>query len=296
MFDAQLEAFHQYLVVEKGLTQNTLTAYIADIQRFCGSLPQPDRMALQTLSRGAIIDYLAARRRQGISPRTTARELVAIKAFYGFLCEYQTTTQNPTAQIQSPRQWQRLPQVLTQAEVERLLQTPDTETAIGKRDAALLELLYATGLRASELVELTVDQVNAVHGLLKVRGKGGRERLVPVGEIALVQLADYLLVGRPALLKQRQTAVLFVNRSAQGLTRQGLWKIVKKYARQAGLATPMSPHTLRHSFATHLLAGGADLRSLQQMLGHVDISTTQIYTHIAQQQLQQTYHTYHPRP
>jgi len=157
-------------------------------------------------------------------------------------------------------------------------------------------LLYATGLRASELVELTLDRVNTVGGLLKVRGKGGRERFVPIGEIALVQLADYMLGGRPALLKQRQTAVLFVNRSAQALTRQGLWKIVKKYARQAGIVTPMSPHTLRHSFATHVLAGGADLRSLQQMLGHVDISTTQIYTHIAQQQLQKTYHTYHPRP
>jgi integrase/recombinase XerD len=296
MLDAQLDAFHQYLAVEKGLARNTLTAYIADVQRFCASLQQPALPLLQTLSRGDIVDYLAARRRQGVSPRTTARELVAIKAFYGFLCESRTSPQNPTAQMQSPRQWQHLPQVLTQAEVERLLQTPDTATAIGQRDAALLELLYATGLRASELVELTTDQVDMVGGWLKVRGKGGRERVVPVGEIALVQLADYMLGGRPKLLKQRQTAVLFVNRSAQALTRQGLWKIVKKYARQAGIATPMSPHTLRHSFATHVLAGGADLRSLQQMLGHVDISTTQIYTHIAQQQLQKTYHTYHPRP
>jgi integrase/recombinase XerD len=296
MLAAPLDAFHQYLVVEKGLTRNTLMAYVADVQRFCDSMQQQGQLQFQTLSRGDIINYLALRRQQGISARTTARELVAIKAFYSFLCEREATDQNPAAQIQSPRQWHRLPHVLTRGEVERLLQAPDTSTAIGKRDAALLELLYATGLRASELVELTVDTINTVAGYLKVRGKGGRERLVPMGEIAAVQLEDYLLTGRPGLVKHRQTAYLFVNRSAQGLTRQGLWKIVKKYALQAGITTPMSPHTLRHSFATHLLEGGADLRSLQHMLGHVDISTTQIYTHVAQQQLQRTYHMYHPRP
>jgi integrase/recombinase XerD len=296
MLDAQLDAFHQYLVVERGLTRNTLMAYMADVQRFCASIQHQGKAPLPTLHRGDIIDYLAARRRQGISAQTTARELVAIKAFYGFWCERETTVQNPAAQIQSPRPWRRLPQVLTRAEAERLLQAPDTSTVIGKRDAALLELLYATGLRASELVELAVDSVNTVGGYLQVRGKGGKERLVPMGEIAAVQLEDYLSVGRAALVKRSQTPYLFVNRSAQGLTRQSLWKLVKKYALQAGIGKAISPHTLRHSFATHLLEGGADLRALQQMLGHADISTTQIYTHIAQPQLQRTYHKYHPRP
>lgn len=296
MLDAQFAAFQQHLVVEKGLTQNTLLAYMADVQRFCTHVQAQGAPGVTTLRRGDIVDYLAARRRHGVSARTTARELVALKAFYSFLCTCDAAMQNPTAQMHSPRAWQRLPHVLSQEEVERLLQVPATDTALGKRDAALLELLYATGLRASEMITLTVEQVNALAGTLRVRGKGGKERVVPIGEIALVQLEDYLLLGRPELLKRRQTPVLFVNRSAQALTRQGLWKIVKKYALQAGIPTPMSPHTLRHSFATHLLAGGADLRALQQMLGHVDIATTQIYTHIAQQALHETYRTYHPRP
>jgi integrase/recombinase XerD len=186
--------------------------------------------------------------------------------------------------------------VLTPQEVEQLLQTPDTSTLLGKRDAALLEMLYATGLRASELVGLTVGDVQAMAGYVKVCGKGGKERLVPVGEIAAVQLDDYLLEGRPQLVKARPAVHLFVNRSAQGLTRQGLWKIIKKYMHQAAIHKPFSPHTLRHSFATHLLEGGADLRSLQHMLGHVDISTTQIYTHVVQQRLRALYTTHHPRP
>ena len=296
MIEPQLDAFHQYLIVEKGLARNTLVAYMADLQRFFTSLQQRGKQILHTLSREEIIDYLAARRRQDISARTTARELVAINAFYHFLCERGQIASNPAAQIQSPRQWQRLPHVLTRTEVEQLLQAPDTSNPLGKRDAALLELLYATGLRASELVGLTLDDVNTVGASLKVRGKGGKERLVPIGDMAAVQLDDYLLNGRPKLLRERQAVVLFVNRSAAGLTRQGLWKIVKRYVRQAGIMKPMSPHTLRHSFATHLLEGGADLRSLQHLLGHVDISTTQIYTHIVQQRLHAVYQTHHPRP
>jgi len=296
MFEPQLDAFHQYLIVEKGLARNTLIAYLADLQRFCTSLQQRSKQPFRTPSREDIIDYLATRRSHGISARTTARELVAIKAFYRFLCERAQIASNPAVQIQSPRQWQRLPHVLTRAEVEQLLQTPDTSTPLGKRDAALLELLYATGLRASELVGLMLDGVNTVGAYLKVRGKGGKERLVPIGEMAAVQLDDYLLHGRPKLLRERQAATLFVNRSAVGLTRQGLWKIVKRYVCQAGITKPISPHTLRHSFATHLLEGGADLRSLQHLLGHADISTTQIYTHIVQQRLQAVYQMHHPRP
>ncbi len=292
----QLDAFHQYLVVEKGLARNTIEAYLADLQRFCTAIQQPDSQPLQALSRDDIVTYLATRRRDGISPRTTARELVAIKAFYHFLHEREIIHQNPTDQIQSPRLWQRLPSVLTHIEIERLLQAPDIHTPLGKRDAALLELLYATGLRASELVSLTLTDVNTVDGYLKVRGKGGKERLSPIGEIASVQLDDYLRNGRPTIVKGRQASHIFVNRTAHGLTRQGLWKVVKKYVLQIGITKAISPHTLRHSFATHMLEGGADLRSLQHLLGHVDISTTQIYTHVVQEKLQKTYTKHHPRP
>jgi integrase/recombinase XerD len=292
----QLDVFRQYLLVEKGLARNTLAAYVGDVQRFCEALVQHGKSPLDTPARSDVMVYLAARRQQGISSRTTARELVAIKAFYEFMCVRSETAENPVAHIHTARQWHRLPHTLTHAEIERLLQAPDITTPLGKRDAALLELLYATGLRASELVHLTLSDVNTVAGYIKVKGKGDKERLVPVGEIAAVQLDDYLLAGRPRLVKNRSVSQVFINRAAQGLTRQGLWKIVKRYVRESGIKAEVSPHTLRHSFATHLLEGGADLRSLQHMLGHTDISTTQIYTHIVQQRLQQVYHQHHPRP
>jgi len=296
MIEPQLDAFHQYLVVEKGLARNTLVAYIADVQRFCATVHLQDVRRCQSLSRQTILDYLAERQQQGVTASTTARELVAIKAFYRFLYEQHGIEQNPASHIQSPQRWQRLPHVLSYTEVERLLQAPDTETCLGKRDAALLELLYATGLRASELVSLPAANVDTVGGYVRVRGKGGKERLVPMGEMASLQIEDYVRQGRPLLLKGRVAVPLFVNRGARGLTRQGLWKIVKRYVQQVGITKPISPHTLRHSFATHLLEGGADLRSLQHLLGHVDISTTQIYTHVAQQRLQAVYTQHHPRP
>lgn len=296
MLDDQLDAFRQYLIVEKGLARNTLTAYISDLRRFFDMLNQPVSQAQQRLDREAIVNYLSKRRGQGISPRTTARELVAIKAFCSFLHERQFIPQNPTLQIDSPKSWQRLPNVLSHAEVEHLLQAPDIHSPSGKRDAAILELLYATGLRASELVNLTLDHVNTTDGYLRIYGKGGKERLVPMGEMASAQLNDYLQCGRASILRGRQTPHLFVNRLGTGLTRQALWKIIKKYVRQIGITRSISPHTLRHSFATHMLEGGADLRSLQHFLGHADISTTQIYTHVMQQQLHDTYTTHHPRP
>ncbi len=296
MWDQQLEALHQHLAVEKGLAANTIAAYMGDLQRFCAYVQQHETGPVSQLGREAVTGYLAARREQGTSARTTARELVAIKAFYRFLEERGDVADDPVAHMRTPRQWQRLPGVLTYEEVERLLQAPDTTTSGGKRDAALLETLYATGLRASELVGLQLDDVHVDGGYVKVRGKGGKERLVPLGDVAVNQLVDYVEQGRPQLLKKRQASHLFVNRSGQGLTRQSLWKIVKKYVQQAGIPPSISPHTLRHSFATHLLEGGADLRALQQMLGHADITTTQIYTHIVQHRLHAVYQTFHPRP
>ena len=295
MLESQLDLLQQYLIVEKGLARNTLAAYMSDLQHFCAFAQAHGAATFQALTREDIIAYLAERRRQGIAARTIARELVSLKTLYRFLHLHEAGTADPTAQIQAPKQGRYLPNVLTPQEVEWLLQTPDTSTPLGKRDAALLEMLYATGLRASELVTLTVGDVQTTAGYVKVRGKGGKERLVPVGEMAVVQLDDYLLEGRPKLVKMRPAVHLFVNRSAQGLTRQGLWKIIKKYMHQAAIHKPFSPHTLRHSFATHLLEGGADLRSLQHMLGHVDISTTQIYTHVVQQRLRALYMTHHPR-
>jgi len=294
--DSQLDLLQQYLIVEKGLARNTLAAYMSDLQHFGMFVRARGALMFQDLSREDIITYLAERRQQGIAARTLARELVSLKTLYRFLHGQQAGTADPTAQIQAPRQGRYLPDVLTLHEVEQLLQAPDTSTPLGKRDAALLEMLYATGLRASELIALTVGDVQTATGYVKVRGKGGKERLVPVGEMAAVQLDDYLLAGRPQLLKARSAVHLFVNRSAAGLTRQGLWKIVKKYLHQAAIHKPFSPHTLRHAFATHLLEGGADLRSLQHMLGHVDISTTQIYTHVVQQRLRALYMAHHPRP
>jgi integrase/recombinase XerD len=296
MLDYQIDAFQQYLIVEKGLARNTLIAYMSDLRRFFDMLNPQTQRAQLTFNREAIVNYLSWRRGQGISSRTTARELVAIKTFCQFLYERQVIPQNPTLQIESPKPWQRLPNVLTHAEVEHLLQAPDIHTPSGKRDAAILELLYATGLRATELVNLTLDHVNTTDGYLRIYGKGGKERLVPIGEMAAAQLNDYLQSGRASILRGRQTPHIFVNRLGRGLTRQALWKTIKKYVRQIGITRSVSPHTLRHSFATHMLEGGADLRSLQHFLGHADISTTQIYTHVMQQQLHDTYTTHHPRP
>lgn len=296
MLDSQLDLLQQHLIVEKGLSRNTLAAYMSDLQHFGVFVQARGISMFQNLSREDIVAYLAERRQQGMAARTLARELVSLKTLYRFLHGLQMGIADPTAQIKAPRQGRHLPDVLTLHEVEQLLQAPDTSTPLGKRDAALLEMLYATGLRASELVALTVGDVQTTAGYVKVRGKGEKERLVPVGEMAAVQLDDYLLEGRPKLLKARPAVHLFVNRSAVGLTRQGLWKIVKKYLHHAAIHKPFSPHTLRHSFATHLLERGADLRSLQHMLGHVDISTTQIYTHVVQQRLRTLYTSHHPRP
>jgi integrase/recombinase XerD len=290
----QLAAFSQHLVVEKGLAANTVAAYMADLQRFYDHETVADMAS--PWHREVIVSYLHARRQDGITARSTARELSAIKAFCRFLNERGELHRDPSRDVQTPHLMQRLPSVLTYEEVESLLQAPDTTTAGGKRDAALLEVMYATGLRASELTGLRLADVDLAGGSIKVRGKGGKERFIPLGELAVVQLDDYLVSGRPPLLKRRRSSDLFLNRSGRAMSRQSVWKIVKKYVQWARIDKPISPHTLRHSFATHLLEGGADLRSLQQLLGHADITTTQIYTHIVQQRLQTVYHTYHPRP
>ncbi|MGE3540984.1 MAG: site-specific tyrosine recombinase XerD [Candidatus Tectimicrobiota bacterium] len=296
MLESQLELLEQHLIIERGLARNTVVAYMTDLQTFYIYAKERSIDAFQEVSRDDIVGYLASRRQAGMTPRTLARELVSLKTLYRFLRDQGTAPTDPTGHIPAPQQGHYLPSVLTAEEVEQLLAAPDVTTPLGKRDAALLEMFYATGLRASELTALTVGDVQTTAGYVKVLGKGGKERLVPVGEMAALQVEDYLRAGRPQLVKARAASYLFVNRSGQGLTRQGVWKIVKKYIGQVAITKPVSPHTLRHSFATHLLEGGADLRALQQMLGHVNISTTQIYTHVVQQRLRATYLAHHPRP
>jgi integrase/recombinase XerD len=295
-FGHHLDRLQQHLIVEKGLSRNTLAAYLSDLHGFREIIEKENFPSFLCLTPDHITRYLAKRREQGVAASTSARELVSVKVLYRFLREEGVLTDDPTERISAPQQKHVLPGVLSLEEVEHLLGAPDRDTPLGKRDAAMLEIFYCAGLRVSEMVDLNLGDVHASTGFIMVRGKGGKERLVPVGEVAAERIEDYLLAGRPQLAKGRDAAALFINRSARRLSRQALWKIVKKYVQQVAVYKTVSPHTLRHSFATHLLAGGADLRSLQHMLGHVDISTTQIYTHVAQQRLRAVYSEHHPRP
>ena len=242
-----------------------------------------------------IIGHLSELEKTELSARSRARHLVALRGFYRFLVDEEVLAEDPTKRIDLPRIGLKLPEVLSVEEVDRLLSTPDTTQAAGTRNAAMLEILYATGLRVSELVNLKRQDVNTEACFLKVMGKGASERIVPMGLHAREKLVFYLETARPALLKGRESIYLFVARAGKPLTRQGFWKILKKYAEQSGIRKHISPHSLRHAFASHLLEGGADLRSIQMMLGHADISSTQIYTHVAQKHLQEIHEKYHPR-
>ena len=295
-FEHHLDRLQQHLIVEKGLARNTLAAYLSDLHCFRDFIEEENLPSFLCLTPDHITRYLARRREHGVAASTSARELVSVKTLYRFLREEGILTDDPTERISTPQQKHGLPDVLSMEEVERILEAPDRATPLGKRDAAMLETFYCAGLRVSEMVDMNLEDVRASTGFIMVRGKGGKERLVPMGEVATERIEEYLREGRPGLAKGREAAALFINRSARRLSRQALWKIVKKYVQKVAVHKTVSPHTLRHSFATHLLAGGADLRSLQHMLGHADISTTQIYTHVAQQRLRAVYAEHHPRP
>ena len=295
-FEHHLDRLQQHLIVEKGLSRNTLAAYLSDLYCFRDFIEEENLPSFLYLTRDHITRYLARRREHGVAASTSARELVSVKTLYRFLREEGILTDDPTERISTPQQKHGLPDVLSVEEVERVLEAPDRATPLGQRDAAMLEIFYCAGLRVSEMVDMNLEDVRASTGFIMVRGKGGKERLVPMGEVATERIEEYLREGRPGLTKGREAAALFINRSARRLSRQALWKIVKKYVQKVAVHKTVSPHTLRHSFATHLLAGGADLRSLQHMLGHADISTTQIYTHVAQQRLRAVYTEHHPRP
>jgi integrase/recombinase XerD len=284
--------FLAYLEFERGLSRNTLEAYRSDLLQYGAHLDGRDPLAVGHADLAAFVSGLAD---GGAAPATLQRKVACLRSFYRHLRREGLLANDPTAHLRAPRQTRRLPQVLTRDEVAGLLEQPKGTQPAALRDRALLELMYACGLRASEAIGLEVGDLDLEAGVLRARGKGAKERLVPVGSAATRALAHYLGRGRPQLVGDRLQTRLFVNQRGGGLTRQGLYKIVQRHAAAAGLAEKMSPHTLRHTFATHLLAGGCDLRSLQEMLGHADIATTQLYTHLSAERLKDVYFDAHPR-
>lgn len=302
--DANIDQFLNYLTVEKGLSENTLSAYAQDLKKFSVFLSKTTRAVssasspfidITQVTRNEIIHFLAHLRAETLSDATIARILSSLRCFFKFLVFEGKCNHDPLAQIDSPKKAQRLPKVLHFSEVEALLNSKKGEKPEALRDDVMLELLYATGLRVSELLGLPLGALNLEAGYLIARGKGNKERIVPMGECARKKLLNYISSIRPRLLKEKTDNTLFLSRLGKKMSRQAFWKKLKVYARQAGIQKEISPHMLRHSFASHLLEGGADLRALQMMLGHADISTTQIYTHVARERLKKIHKTAHPR-
>ena len=291
----EIDRFLDTLWMERGLSRNTLAAYRRDLAGFALWLQQHRRCTLLAAQREDLLSYLAERVAAEAKPRTTARLLSSLRRFYQQAVRDGELQVDPSDRIEAPRLGRSLPKSLTEADVEALINAPAIDTALGLRDRAMLELLYATGLRVSELVELRVLQVNLRQGVVRTLGKGSKERLVPMGEVASDWLERYLSTARPALLKGRECEQMFVTQRGEGMSRQAFWYLIKKHAQRAGIGKPLSPHTLRHSFATHLLNHGADLRVVQMLLGHSDLSTTQIYTHVARERLKGLHAQHHPR-
>ncbi len=293
--DILIDRYLNYLLIEKGLSKTTLESYSRDIARFQLFLIQNAATRLSEEDTPLILKHLIALRNTGIGARSRARHLVSIRGLYRFAVREHVLKHDPARLVDLPKTSLKLPDVLSVEEICRLLEAPDTGKPVGVRDRAMLELLYAAGLRVSELIHLKLQDVNLEAGFVRVLGKGSKERVVPFGMIAGERVSTYLEKSRKTLLKNRVSPYLFVARAAQPITRQGFWKLLRRYALQAQLNKKVTPHSLRHSFASHLLEGGADLRAVQVMLGHVDISTTQIYTHVARRQLKQVHERFHPR-
>ncbi len=292
--DRLLSSFLRYLTVERGLSANTLEAYGRDLRRFETTL-RASRIPLRNARRQDLLTHVRGLRLAGLSPKSVARAINSLRMLYRFLLAEGEVRSDPTVDLDVPRTWKSLPRFLTFQEVDRLLAAPDTQRPLGIRDAAMLEVLYATGIRVSELVSLRVEDLNLEMGYLTCLGKGSKERIVPLGRKAIERLQVYLREVRPGLVRKGASKHLFTNRNGGRMSRQGFWKILKGYGAAAGIKRSLSPHVLRHSFATHLLEHGADLRSVQLMLGHADISTTQIYTHVNRERLRRIYHDFHPR-
>lgn len=293
--EEEIRQFIVYLGVEKGLSQNTQAAYRRDLNKFMDYLKGKGISSLEEVTRSQIVAYLAFLLDYGAAPASVARNLSSIKTFYRFLINEGLIKDNPTENLESPRLKRKLPGVLTVDEVDRLLTMPDPVKPLGIRDRAMFELMYASGMRVSELLALKVDDVNLSAGFAHCMGKGKKERIVPINQTAIEWVTRYLTRTRPMLLNDLGERTLFLNAHGQPMTRQGFWKLLSGYARKANIEKEVTPHTLRHSFATHLLENGADLRAVQEMLGHADIGTTQIYTHLTRSRIREVYNASHPR-
>ena len=290
-----IDQFLNYLLVEKGLSRATLESYSADLLRYADFMQQTGQDTVSAEDTALILKHLINLRNEGLGARSRARHLVSLRGFYRFLAHEKVLPLDPSKLVDLPKTTLKLPDVLSQAEVQRLLNAPDGLKPSGLRDAAMLEVLYAAGLRVSELIRLKVQDVQLEAGFVRVMGKGSKERIVPIGQYAREKVLFYLEHARARMVKERSSPYLFVARAGRPLTRQGFWKLLHRYARAAGLYKKVTPHSLRHSFASHLLEGGADLRAVQVMLGHADISTTQIYTHVASDRLKELHRRFHPR-
>lgn len=289
-----VDRFLDAIWMERGLSQNTLGAYRADLMTLGRGLAEHDK-SIDEADKSDLLDFIAGRVEGGAKPRSTARQLSSFRRFFRYIMREGMRDSDPTADIEMPRIGRSLPKTLTEEEVDALLNAPNTDEPLGHRDRAMLELLYATGLRVSELINLRQSQINFNQGVLRIIGKGDRERLIPLGEESQRWLRDFIDGPRMEILLERQTDYLFPTRRGDRMTRQAFWHIIKRYAEKAGVRKKLSPHSLRHAFATHLLNRGADLRVVQLLLGHSDLSTTQIYTHVARERLKDLHGDHHPR-
>ncbi|MGR3319161.1 MAG: site-specific tyrosine recombinase XerD [Candidatus Anammoxibacter sp.] len=293
--DSLIESFLDYLVVECGLAKNTILAYRVALKHLTRFMHEKAIEDVKTIRPERIIGFIEAERKRGLDQNSIARNVIAIKMFFRFLFLEGKIEKNLMSSVLSPKLWRKLPDVINQTDIENLLNAPDTSCKFGIRNKAILELMYATGARVSEVATLETGFINFNYKFTKCRGKGSKERLVPLGSKAIEALKVYLQDVRPRLCKANKTNIFFLSKSGKPLRRENIWLIVKQCTQKAGIRKHLSPHTLRHSFATHLLEGGADLRSVQEMLGHVNISTTEIYTHVDRSQLKDIHHHYHPR-
>lgn len=293
-----LEEYLHYLKIERGLSENTIQSYKRDLSQYFSFLDEKEISSWEQVDRYLVLDFLEFLRNEGKSSATIIRMVSSLRKFHQFLRQERMTDNDPMQHIDTPKKTQRLPKTLSIKEVEKIIESPDTNDALGIRDRAILEVMYATGLRVTELITLKLDDLHLSLGLLQTVGKGDKERIIPLGDVAIKWVNLYLEKSRPELLaknKKDKTSILFLNYKGEGFTRQGIWKNLKVYVTQAGIEKEVTPHTLRHSFATHLLENGADLRVVQELLGHADISTTQIYTHISKKRMADVYKTYFPR-
>lgn len=290
-----IDEFMNYLSVERGLAKNTLLAYRRDLDKYIDQLSQKGIKAAAKVTREHVSNFMFDLKKHGMSATTIGRNLAAIKMFHRFLVRENLAKEDPTTLVDTPKLWKRVPSVLTIAEIESMIQAAGGKKVQQVRDQAILEIFYASGLRVSELADLKTTSINDDLGFVRAVGKGSKERIIPLGHKAREAVQRYLLKARPRLLKAKTNDVLFLSRSGTRISRQSLWAVIKFYARKAKIKKTIKPHTLRHTFATHLLEHGADLRSVQEMLGHADISTTQIYTHVDNERLKSVHKQFHPR-